>query len=377
MKKLFFSGHSYHQKTKSSEFFIDFLKEYYDVTVHFNNTWETGDVYNINLVTNDYDIVIFWQLIPSIDIFKDLKHKNIIFFPMYDGVSRDFNWWYQYKNIKIVSFSKTLHNLLEKWGFNSFYIQYFIKPQEYNPIINNEVFLWQRRENINVTTVLRLFENKDIKLHVHKALDPEHNFTQPTKERERKYNITYSTWFDTKEEMQNLIKSKTFYIAPREEEGIGMTFLEAMAMGKIVIANNKPTMNEYIKDGYNGFLFDLKNPKPIEIKNIEQISSNVQTYITEGYNSWEKNKYSIINFLNSEARKHKTTIYSCTYYLKQQKKRVRKVVVLILIKLKIITKKTKKYLKVALQFLKILSISETDEIKELKILGLVIKRRIK
>ncbi len=53
--------------------------------------------------------------------------------------------------------------------------------------------------------------------------------------------------------MQNILKSNTFHIAPKQEEGIGMTFLEAMTIGKIVIAKKAPTMNEYIIHGCNGF----------------------------------------------------------------------------------------------------------------------------
>ena len=45
------------------------------------------------------------------------------------------------------------------------------------------------------------------------------------------------------------------YFAPRKYEGIGMTFLEAMAMGMCVVAENAPTANEYILSGKNGILY--------------------------------------------------------------------------------------------------------------------------
>ena len=97
--------------------------------------------------------------------------------------------------------------------------------------------------------------------------------------------------------MQDLIKFKGIYVAPREFEGIGMSFLEAMAMGKAVIAVNQPTMNEYIQDGITGYLFDLKNPKPINLSKITQIQKNAYKYMKKGYQNWLKNRYKIIEFI--------------------------------------------------------------------------------
>jgi glycosyltransferase involved in cell wall biosynthesis len=50
------------------------------------------------------------------------------------------------------------------------------------------------------------------------------------------------------------------FLAPRAAEGIGLTFLEAMARGGAVIAYDAPTMNEYIRNGDNGILL---KPEPV------------------------------------------------------------------------------------------------------------------
>jgi glycosyltransferase involved in cell wall biosynthesis len=97
--------------------------------------------------------------------------------------------------------------------------------------------------------------------------------------------------------MLDLIKEKGIYIAPRELEGIGMSFLEAMAIGKAVIAVNNPTMNEYIEHGKNGYLFDLKNPKEIDLSNIEQIQKNAYEFMRNGRKKWEKDMHKIIDFI--------------------------------------------------------------------------------
>lgn len=65
----------------------------------------------------------------------------------------------------------------------------------------------------------------------------------------------------------NAINEKAIFIAPRDYEGIGLSFLEAMAMGKAVVGVNNPTMNEYIADGKIKYFFDLDNIKEIDFSN--------------------------------------------------------------------------------------------------------------
>ena len=217
---------------------------------------------------------------------------------MYDMSERfDIGYWSDYHNLKIINFSKTLHEKLLKWGFESMFVQYFPKPDEFIPGNINEVFFWQRLTKLSINTVAKLFGKADLKMHIHKAIDPDQKFIQPNKEDEDKFQITYSDWFDTREDMWGVIKQKGIYVAPREYEGIGMSFLEAMAMGKAVIAVNNPTMNEYIENGKNGYLFDLENSKAIDLSNIEEVQKNAYEYMKKGYDKWEKDKIKIIEFI--------------------------------------------------------------------------------
>lgn len=74
--------------------------------------------------------------------------------------------------------------------------------------------------------------------------------------------------------MQQYIQKSALYFAPRKYEGIGMSFLEAMASGRCVIAPDYPTMNEYIKNGETGYLYNFKRPQKIkfdDIKNSKKI----------------------------------------------------------------------------------------------------------
>lgn len=301
-KKIIYVDHSYHKKTKSNEFILNYLKEFFDVEVVWDESWKNDGTLppDLSFVDKNYLGVLFFQSLPQKEILKNIKNENIIFLPMYDGVSHDYDFWKDLYNLKIINLSKTLHSKLKKWGLETMYIQYFCKPHDFIPGAKNEVFFWQRLDRVNICTMEKIFDKQKIKMHIHKAVDPYQKFMQPTREQEEKYKITYSDWFETREQMLELADKKGIYIAPREYEGIGMSFLEAMAMGKAVVAVNNPTMNEYIEHGKTGYLYDLKNPKPIDLSNIEEVQKNAYQYMQEGYQKWERNKWKIIEFIKKQ-----------------------------------------------------------------------------
>ena len=85
--------------------------------------------------------------------------------------------------------------------------------------------------------------------------------------------------------MISILEKYALYIAPRIYEGIGMSFLKAMALGRCVIAVDNPTMNEYIQHGNTGLLFDINNTESIHIEDfdIKKIQKNTIEYMNEGY----------------------------------------------------------------------------------------------
>jgi glycosyltransferase involved in cell wall biosynthesis len=300
-KKIVYVGHSYHKKTKSTTFLIEYLKEYYDVEEVLDESWLGKSFPNLSFIDESYLGVIFFQLLPPKDVIKTIRNDNIIIFPMFDySKGFDYGYWNDYKAFKIINFSRNLHNRLHSWDFESIYLQYFPKPVNFTPGRNKEIFFWQRLTHFNISTVVKLFKGTGFKIHLHKVVDPGQEFIPPSKEMEKRFKINYSDWFETKDEMLDVIKQKGIYVAPREYEGIGMSFLEAMAMGKAVVAVNNPTMNEYIENGVNGYLFDLKNPKEIDLSNIEQIQKNSYEFMKEGYRKWERDKSKIIIFINKD-----------------------------------------------------------------------------
>lgn len=298
-KKIVYVGHSYHSKTKSTDFLINYLEQFFEVEKISNTSWENGELPDLSFVNDKYLGVIFFQLLPPRKVLDSIKNDNIIFFPMYDGVRKDYLFWSNFKDLKIINFSKTLHDKLKKWGLDSIHLQYFPEPKEFNPGRKDEVFFWQRMTHININTITKLFKVDEFKIHLHKAVDPWQQFVKPTEKQEKFFNITYSDWFENREDLDELIKGKGIFISPREYEGIGMSFLGAMAMGKAIIAIDNPTMNEYIIDKKTGYLFDLSDPKEINLDNIKEIQKNAYEYICDGYKIWEKEKIKIIEFIKN------------------------------------------------------------------------------
>lgn len=301
MKKLLYVKHAFHNKTKSNDFLQDILKTEYEIEFFdFDNDNDSLDKFS-ELSGREYDTVVLFQIMPPVSSLKKyIKYKHISFFPMYDA-THFFNRgiWNEYRECNIINFSSTLHNKCQSLGLSSYYIQYFPKPAEItNQGEENALFFWQRREKINTNTIEKVLDVKVIKkLYLHSAPDPSNKTPEPSKIWTDK--IIHSNWFDSKDEMQAYIQNAALYFAPREFEGIGMSFLEAMAAGRCVIAPDNPTMNEYIINGKTGYLYNFKSPQKIDLKNIRDIQQASYDYIKTGYNKWEKEKFNILNLIKT------------------------------------------------------------------------------
>lgn len=84
-----------------------------------------------------------------------------------------------------------------------------------------------------------------------------------------------------------------------------MSFLEAMAMGLCVVAPNAPTMNEYIRDGVNGLLYDPGNPQPIDFSRARELGEVARTSCEEGRREWLRATPKVKSFMEERfARYH-------------------------------------------------------------------------
>ena len=296
--------HPFRKKTQSTNFLIDLLKTRHEVDLHFpGGAWR----YEIDEVVNgDYDLVICFQhefyALP-------LVANNIptIIMPMYDGSGQiHSSYWKIFKEagIRSVNFSKNLHQQQIKQGMESCYVQYFPNPEKFEQVKDFSTlrgFFWQRRPDhqLHWHFAKSLLIGQLSKLHVHNAPDvqPPKGVPQISDWPLLNEIITESTWFEKKEDFLTVLNSSNIFIAPRLAEGIGLAALEAMAQGQCVIAHNDATMDEYIKSGYNGFLYEHKKPRPINLKDAEKIGLRARQTVEKGYQTWSKSKDKLLKFI--------------------------------------------------------------------------------
>jgi glycosyltransferase involved in cell wall biosynthesis len=119
---------------------------------------------------------------------------------------------------------------------------------------------WNRVNLVNSNTLVKLCEVLNISdLLFRPQLDPimpNSNYYVPTSDT---LNVRLINDISSQEEYLAYLSQANIYIAPRPKEGIGLSFLEALASGCTVIAINFPTMNEYIQHHVNGILLPYKS----------------------------------------------------------------------------------------------------------------------
>lgn len=301
-KKILYLGHNFHSKTKSSQFLKDILAEKYDLEIFsFDPVVDTEFKVPEHVRKTQYDVLVLFQVVPDVAKLKEnIQYNHAAFFPMYDGVGeKEDEFWVQFMDFNVICFSKNLHNRLTYLGLSSHYIQYFPEPKRKCDLgDSSRVFFWHRVSELHVGIVETLLRDFNLtKLHIHKSPDPGQIFVEPSRLMDPL--VEYSTWYSTKEEMLAEIEDCGIYISPRPYEGIGMSFLEAMAMGRCVIAPDYPTMNEYIRHGYNGLLYDFQNVHSLKPVDIQRIQRNAYASIKQGFSEWEKDKHKILDWLEA------------------------------------------------------------------------------
>jgi hypothetical protein len=303
MLKVIFIGNAYHKKTQSHQFFTEILAQEFTVDYYAVHSEKKNPYLSPPIVDNIfYDVVIFWQVKPDKNLLKNIAYRKILFFPMYDAC---LNWYIEKwislssQNITFICFSKILYQQLSNYGFHVYYLQYF--PKAINTITNwgnpNSCFHWFRRMTVRTSILQKLFPNIDT-IHVHQAPDPDISCDDNDIPQE---NVTTSEWFDTTQELNHHILRYGLYLAPRIHEGIGMSFLEAMSMGRCVIAPNMPTMNEYIQHKVNGLLYDINNPQAFDvtIQDIMTIQKNTYAYMQAGSEQWQNDKSKLLDIVKN------------------------------------------------------------------------------
>ena len=257
------------------------------------------DEVNLETVSGrHFDLLICLQVMPSINrIRSHVTFDHAAFFPMADyyyGMRPVTDpIWKEYLNFNIICFSRKVYDELRLARYAAKYVQYFPEPPNTIKELGNPkgIFFWQRFTDINPWVMRTLLEKYPYdELHMHYALDPGMRRIEVPEDVKERCQVTVSEWFEKKEDMMKCMLSKAIYIAPRDIEGIGMSFLEAMAHGRCVLAVDNTTMNEYIVNGVTGFLYNrgdaLAALPLVNADDVVQIQKNVIAYMRKGWERW-------------------------------------------------------------------------------------------
>jgi len=305
--KLCLVDHSYHFKTASSSFFRDIMAETGNTDLIWDSKWNGGSFPPYSrLRGKNYDVLAVFQtfIYHAPANIKKTGAKKIFIIPMYDDArTLPDHFLRRYSDFRFISFSNTYHERLRKLGINSRYFRYFIDPSllQYREDDFNSLrgFFWQRTNDITWPDIKKLIENRGFeKFHLHIALDPIwYKAVLPSDEEMKKYNVTVTNWFDRKKDYYKAIAKSNIVFLPRTHEGIGMPMMEAMSMGKVVVAANNPTMNEYIRHGVNGLLYDIMKPEPLDFKRAREIAENARSSAFENFTRWQHDRQNLLEWI--------------------------------------------------------------------------------
>jgi glycosyltransferase involved in cell wall biosynthesis len=306
MKSLLYLCHSYHYKTRSNRFLVELLSPHFEITEFGYDPYATDGSFD-SLPTGHFDVVLCFQILPPRrDLERRIAFTCGVFFPMFDaGPEPDSPLWREYRDFLIVNFSRTMHSTCRMQGLNSRYVQYFppvSATDEKGQGRLDSAFFWNRVERIGVDTVATLLEGTGVtRLHLHEAPDPGQNVRG--QEGAWTGELVTTHWFSDKAQLRAAILESAFYVAPRPTEGIGMSFLEAMALGRCVIAPDMPTMNEYIRHGENGLLYDVDEPLPLPPMREDEVRAMQEAArrsMAAGRVRWERDRQDICRWIEEK-----------------------------------------------------------------------------
>tara|TARA_B100000678_G_scaffold104936_2_gene87916 strand:+ start:13068 stop:16016 length:2949 start_codon:yes stop_codon:yes gene_type:complete len=292
--RIAFVGNHFHEKTGSSSFFKDILRELTS-EVEFFNSDNTGietdsdDVFE-SVVFGAFDLVVCWQSEHFAERLLGLGQRLLIV-PMWDAAAlRQREYWHRFRTATFISFCREQHEMLISAGCRSHYFQYYTNPEDYPDLsdkaeLYQSAFFWERRpeEWWNALAVADLCNQYSLKhLHLHAVAD----YGESTEELDFP-SVSRSDWFDQKSDFLNAKAEHGVCFVSRTLEGIGHSFLESLAMGQCVIAPNLPTANEYISDRINGIILSPWRTEPPTRAELQRYGKQAREACMEGWNAWQ------------------------------------------------------------------------------------------
>jgi hypothetical protein len=303
--KILFLDHVFHKRTKSSNFFLKLLKDYFDcVDVCYVDPGSPLEI-EAFLRKRLHDLIILWQIDYLAPLFLAAGYRTIVV-PMYDGsANMPYEHWIGMNGASFVNFSRSLHERTIAAGGRSLLVKYYLPPvkEEQLPTFENlRGILWMRRPEDRLTPNLiqRMLGGQLLSLHVHNAPDN----GEPCSLDDPAYGasafkITESRWRRGTNAFLEVLPKCNIFFAPRMSEGIGMAMLEAFSHGLLVIANDDAVHNEYVSNWVNGILFnrDQASPFTLPLDMARDMAFCGWYGAVSGYQEWLDTRQQIVEYI--------------------------------------------------------------------------------
>ena len=288
-----FVDHSFHRVTGSSRFFSDILKRTAKVVELDCEGWRGGPKVSAEDVDAvGADLVVFWQTLPYLTDMLELR-TPAVWVPMYDSAAhRTAMYWgvLSRTRVRILSFCRALSYRARRYGIPVSDYTYYPDPSQLPrmklDLPGIRVFLWDRGD-VGWDELRALIGRQHVERTILRtAPDPGLQASRVTLQDRDAYNIRLIAGPLPREQHLELLSTCNVFIAPRRVEGIGMAFLEAMAMGLAVVAPDGPTMNEYITHLVNGYLYDPLRPGQVELSGSAAVGLQARRSVVQGRQDW-------------------------------------------------------------------------------------------
>ncbi len=213
--------------------------------------------------------IIFCQIPPPLDALRGTD-RPISWLPMWDHAhSLSPSYWRSLpSNVRVVALSEAVFSRASLAGLDCERYVYFPKSQPKEKDVGS-LFYWDRYGLLPAKTLNRICRELRVReITILQVRDP--GIHRPPLDVAKldvptKHLIAQ---FMSPDAFENELGRASMVIAPRPREGVGLSFLEAMASGAAVIATDAPTMNEYIDAGRNGLLLKKRSETNLRLRHV-------------------------------------------------------------------------------------------------------------
>jgi len=289
-RKVLFLDIDAHKSTGSSAFFVELLRRRFYVECLCVRNRNDATMPGRDVVA-DFDCVVCWQVNPG-NARALAWGRPVVHVPMYDGETFNRVKWLRtrFQGGRAISFSRHEAYFLKRVNLRTLDVRWFPKSCDFAPGNPRKAFLWERG-GVTEDDARRILPDGLVDEVVIRRGEP-----KPGDDSRRDY--------------LGQMSGCGIFVAPRLREGIGLSFLEAMAMGKCVVANKDGTMDECIEDGKNGVLvnFASKAGAKIDLTADEMgvMQRNAFETCRKGRDRWEGEfEPAILDFVDAAIKEYR------------------------------------------------------------------------